>query len=223
MTIDKRTASMDAAVADLQDGASIMVGGFGDVGLPFELVDAVVRRGIENLTLISNNCGTGEVGLARLWQHRRVRKVIASFPAQRGNHHFLAAYEEGGVEVVIVPQGTLAERIRAAGAGIGGFYTPTGVGTVVAEGKETRRIDGREYLLELPLFADVALIKAHTADPYGNLRYRLSAQNFNPIMATACTLTIAQVERLVPVGGLDPDDIHTPGLFVDRVVLGSAP
>ncbi len=219
--VDKVVASADAAVADLRDGATVMVGGFGDVGVPFGLLDALVRRGVKDLTIVSNNCGTGERGLPLLFKHHLVRRVFASFPSQAGNHHFLAAYQAGELEVNIVPQGTLAERIRAAGAGIGGFLTPTGVGTVVAEGREVREVNGRRYLLEYPLHADVALVKAAKGDAYGNLRYRLASRNFNPVMATAADLTIAQVDEIVPVGGLDPDDVHTPGVFVDRVVLAS--
>lgn len=217
--IDKRFPTADAAVADIADGATIMVGGFGDVGVPFGLVDALVRRGVRDLTLVSNNCGTGERGLALLFKHHLVRRVYASFPSQRGNHHFLAAYNAGEVEVEIVPQGTLAERIRAAGAGIGGFLTPTGVGTVVAESKQVHEVGGKRYLLEHPIHADVALVLAQRADPYGNLRFRLASRNFNPIMAMAARLTIAEVRESVPVGGLDPDDVHTPGLFVNRVVM----
>ena len=216
--VNKVVALADEAVADLRDGATVMVGGFGDVGVPFGLIEAVVRRGVRDLTIVSNNCGTGERGLALLFKHHLVRRIFASFPSQAGNDHFLAAYRAGEVEVNIVPQGTLAERIRAAGAGIGGFLTPTGVGTVVAEGKEVREVDGRQYLLEYPLRADVALIKAARGDAYGNLRYRLASRNFNAVMAPAADLTIAEVGEVVPVGGLDPDDVHTPGIFVDRVV-----
>ena len=220
--VNKMVASADAAVADLRDGATVMVGGFGDVGVPFGLIEAVVRRGACDLTIVSNNCGTGERGLALLFKNHLVRRVFASFPSQAGNHHFLAAYRAGEVEVNIVPQGTLAERIRAAGAGIGGFLTPTGVGTIVAEGKEVREVGGKQYLLEYPLHADVALVRAAKGDAYGNLRYRYSSRNFNAIMATAANLTVAEVGEVVRVGGLDPDDVHTPGVFVDRVVLVEA-
>jgi 3-oxoadipate CoA-transferase alpha subunit len=216
--INKIVASVDEAVADISDGAVIMVGGFGDIGVPMQLIDALVRRAPKNLTIVANNAGTGDRGLALLFKHGLVRKLYASFPAQRGADHFRAAFEAGQVELELVPQGTLAERIRAAGAGLGGFYTPTGVGTVIAEGKETREIDGRTYVFEKAIRADVALVKAHLADRFGNLRYRLASRNFNPIMAMAARLTIAQVERIVPLGSIDPDDVHTPGVFVDRVV-----
>ena len=220
--MDKAIASADEAVADLEDGARLLIGGFGDLGVPFELLDALVRRGLRDLTITNNNCGTGERGVAALFKHHMVRRVYSSFPAQKGNHHFRAAYDAGEVEVHVIPQGTLAERIRAAGAGLGGFLTPTGVGTAVAEGKQLHEVEGRQYLLEYPLRADVALLKAHQADPYGNLRYRLASRNFNPLMAMAAKLTIAQVSLILPVGGIDPDDVHTPGIFVDRVVQVSA-
>lgn len=216
--IDKIVSSIDEAVADIPDGASILVGGFGDIGVPFGLVDALVRRHVRNLTVIANNAGSGERGLALLFKYHLVRRLYASFPNVRGSHHFQAALAAGEVEVELVPQGSLAERIRAAGAGLGGFYTPTGVGTVTAVGKELREIDGRTYVFEKALGADVALVKAHLGDRLGNLRYRLASRNFNPIMAMAARLTIAQVARVVPVGAIDPDDVHTPGVFVDRVV-----
>lgn len=222
--INKIVASADEAVADIPDGAVILVGGFGDIGVPMQLLDALVRRAPKNLTIVANNAGTGDRGLALLFKHGLVRKLYASFPAQRGADHFRRAFEAGEVELELVPQGTLAERIRAAGAGLGGFYTPTGVGTVIAEGKEVREIDGRLYVFEKAIRADVALIKAHLADRFGNLRYRLASRNFNPIMAMAARLTIAQVERIVPLGSIDPDDVHTPGVFVDRVVaVGEVP
>lgn len=216
--INKIVTTPDEAVADISDGAVILVGGFGDIGIPMQLVDALVRRGTRDLTIIANNAGTGDRGLALLFKHGMVRKLYASFPAQRGADHFKTVFAAGTVELELVPQGTLAERIRAGGAGLGGFYTPTGVGTVIAEGKELREIDGRTYLLEKALRADVALIKAHLGDRFGNLRYRLASRNFNPVMAMAARLTIAQVERVVPLGSIDPDDIHTAGVFVDRVV-----
>lgn len=216
--INKVVASADEAVADIPDGAVILVGGFGDIGVPMQLIDALVRRAPKNLTIVANNAGTGDRGLALLFKHGLVRKLYASFPAQRGADHFRRAFEAGEVELELVPQGTLAERIRAAGAGLGGFYTPTGVGTIIAEGKEVREIDGRTYVFEKAIRGDVALIKAHLADRFGNLRYRLASRNFNPIMAMAARLTIAQVDRIVPLGSIDPDDVHTPGVFVDRVV-----
>lgn len=206
------------AIGEVRDGDTVMVGGFGDAGVPFVLLDALVERGIRDLTVISNNCGTGERGLARLFAQRLVRKVYASFPAQAGNHHFVDAFRSGTTELVLVPQGTLVERIRAAGAGLGGILTPTGVGTLLAGGSEVMRVKGKEYLLELPLGADVALVKAHVADEAGNLRYRRSSRNFNPLMAMAARWTVAEVERVVPVGAIDPDDVHTPGVFVDRVL-----
>lgn len=218
--LDKVVRSLRAAVADVTDGQTIMVGGFGNSGVPVGLLDALAERDVRDLTIISNNCGTGEVGLSKLFKRGMVKKVLASFPSQRGNHHFLARHEAGEVEVEIVPQGTLVERIRAAGAGIGGFYTRTGVGTEVARRKECRELDGHTYVLELPLRADVALIKAHRGDPYGNLRYRFASRNLNPVMAKAATITIAEVEQVVAVGDLGPDDVHTPGIFVQRVVQG---
>jgi len=216
--IDKVVASVDEAVAGVRDGDVVLVGGFGIGGVPLVLVEALARLGRRDLTLVSNNCGTGEIGLALLFKHHLVRKACASFPAQAGNHHFVAAYESGECELELVPQGTLAERLRAAAAGLGGFYTPTGAGTDLAAGKETREIDGRTYVFEKPLRGDVALVSAHRGDRFGNLRHRRSSRNFNPVMAMAARLTIAQVEEIVPAGALDPDDVHTPGIFVDRVV-----
>lgn len=207
------------AVNCIRSGDTVMVGGFGDVGVPFALTDAVLQRGITDLTVVSNNCGTFERGLALWFKHGMVRRVYASFPAQQGNDHFATSYRSGGVELVLVPQGTLAERIRAGGAGLGGILTPTGVGTAVAEGKQLIELEGRAYLLELPLRADVALVKANIADACGNLRYRLSSRNFNPLMAMAARVTVAQVTRMVEVGDLGPDDVHTPGVFVDRLVV----
>jgi 3-oxoadipate CoA-transferase, alpha subunit len=216
--IDKVVASVDEAVTAVRDGDVVLVGGFGNGGVPMRLVEALARLGRRDLTLVSNNCGTGEIGLALLFKNRLVRKACASFPAQAGNHHFVAAYEAGQCELELVPQGTLAERLRAAAAGLGGFYTPTGAGTELAAGKETREIDGRTYVFERPLRGDVALVTAQLGDRFGNLRHRRSSRNFNPVMAMAARLTIAQVERVVPPGEIDPDDVHTPGIFVDRVV-----
>ncbi len=209
-----------AAVADVFDGAVIMCGGFGPVGSPAKLILALREQGARNLTIITNNVGLGD-RLDTLCENRQVRKVIASFPvrtwgAQRS--HLEAQWRAGEVEVEVVPQGTMVERIRAGGAGIGGFYTPTGVGTVVEEGKERRTINGRDYLLELPLRADFALIRAHRADTLGNLVYRMTARNFNPVMATAAAVTIAEVEEIVEVGQLDPEVIVTPSVYVDRIV-----
>jgi 3-oxoadipate CoA-transferase, alpha subunit len=216
--IDKVVASVDEAVSAVRDGDVVLVGGFGNGGVPMRLVEALARLGRRDLTLVSNNCGTGEVGLALLFKNRLVRRACASFPAQAGNHHFVAAYEAGECELELVPQGTLAERLRAAAAGLGGFYTPTGAGTELAAGKETREIDGRTYVFERPLRGDVALVTAQLGDRFGNLRHRRSSRNFNPVMAMAARLTIAQVERVVEPGEIDPDDVHTPGIFVDRVV-----
>jgi 3-oxoadipate CoA-transferase alpha subunit len=215
----KPVLSASDAVASIEPGATVMIGGFGDVGVPFQLIDALVEHGAGELTLIANNCGTGERGLARLFQHRLVRRAYASFPAQPGNHHFAAAVESGLTELILVPQGTLVERIRAAAAGHGGFLTRTGVGTLVAAGKQVIEQDGRTYLLELPLRADVALVKAHIADAFGNLRYRLSSRNFNPIMAMAAAVTIAEVEQMSDGIAIEPDDVHTAGVFVDTLVL----
>lgn len=217
--IDRVVDGLDKAVEDIPDGAVLLVGGFGNSGIPQRLLGALLRRDVRNLTLVSNNCGSGEDSLSLMYKHGRVRKTVASFPTSRGGYYFRAAFDRGEVELELVPQGTLAERMRAAGAGLGGFYTPTGVGTAVAEGKEVREIDGRVYLLERPLYGDYALIRAHVADPYGNVRFRKAARNFNPIMAMAARVTIAEVDELVPLGALDPDDVHLPGIFVHRVVV----
>jgi len=208
----------DAAVAAIPDGASVMIGGFGVAGQPVELIEALVRSGARNLTVVNNNAGNGDEGLAALIAAGRVRRIICSFPRQRDSHHFDARYRAGEIELELVPQGNLAERIRAGGAGIGGFFTPTGYGTLLAEGKETREIDGRQYVFELPLTADFALIKAHRADGMGNLTYRKTARNFGPVMATAARHTIVQVSEVVPTGGIDPEVVVTPGIFVDTVV-----
>ena len=216
--VQKVWPTAEAAVTGLAAGATVLVGGFGDVGVPFALLAAVAALGIGSLTVVSNNCGTGERGLALLFKHGLVRKVCASFPAQAGNHHFKAAFDRGEVELELIPQGTIAERLRCAGAGLGGFYTRTGVGTELAAGRETRDVGGVTHLFELPLSGDVALIAADIADEAGNLRFRRAARNFNPIMAMAARLTIVQAGKVVPVGALDPDDVHLPGVFVDRVV-----
>jgi 3-oxoadipate CoA-transferase alpha subunit len=216
--IDKSVASAEAAVADIGDGASVMIGGFGTAGMPDELIDALIARGVGDLTIINNNAGNGETGVAALIKAGRVKKIICSFPRQSDSHHFDAAYRAGGIELELVPQGNLAARIQAAGAGLGAIFTPTGFGTLLAEGKETRRIDGRDYVLEYPIRADFALIKAHKGDRWGNLVYRKTARNFGPIMAMAAATTIAQVSEIVPLGGLDPEVVVTPGIFVQRVV-----
>lgn len=210
--------SADEAVAGIQDGATILVGGFGLAGMPFDLIDGLIRQGARDLTIVSNNAGNGEVGLAALLKAGRVRKVICSFPRQVDSYVFDALYRSGLVELELVPQGNLAERIRAAGAGIGAFFSPTGIGTPLAEGKETRVIRGRSYVLEYPISGDVALISAHRADRLGNLVYRKTARNFGPVMATAAALTIAQVSDIVETGGLDPEAVITPSIYVDRLV-----
>nr|WP_180204855.1 3-oxoacid CoA-transferase subunit A [Pseudomonas sp. SbOxS1]NYU04853.1 3-oxoacid CoA-transferase subunit A [Pseudomonas sp. SbOxS1] len=216
--INKTFESVAAALDGIADGSVIMVGGFGTAGMPSELVDGVIASGARELTIISNNAGNGEIGLAALLKAGRVAKVICSFPRQSDSYVFDELYLAGKVQLEVVPQGNLAERIRAAGSGIGAFYSPTGYGTLLAEGKETRVIDGRNYVLEMPLHADVALIKAENGDRWGNLTYRKAARNFGPIMAMAAKTTIAQVKRIVELGELDPEHIVTPGIFVQRVV-----
>jgi 3-oxoadipate CoA-transferase alpha subunit len=221
--IDKSVASVRAAVADIGDGASVMIGGFGTAGMPDELIEALIDRGVGDLTIINNNAGNGETGVAALIKAGRVRKIICSFPRQSDSHHFDARYRAGEIELELVPQGNLAARIQAAGAGLGAIFTPTGYGTLLAEGKETRRIDGRDYVLEYPIHADFALIKAHRADRWGNLVYRKTARNFGPIMAMAARTAIVQVDEMVPLGSLDPETVVTPGIFVQRVVaLGAS-
>jgi 3-oxoadipate CoA-transferase alpha subunit len=216
--IDKTVRSVAEAVADVADGATVMIGGFGTAGMPSELIDALIDRGARELTIVNNNAGNGDVGLALLIKHRRVRKIVCSFPRQVDSWHFDAAYRAKEIDLELVPQGNLAERIRAAGAGIGAFFTPTAYGTELAEGKETRVIDGRHYVLEFPIRADFALIKAYKGDRWGNLVYRKTARNFGPIMATAAKITIAQVREIVDLGDLDPEAVVTPGIFVHRVV-----
>jgi len=216
--IDKLVPSVEAAVADIRDGATIMLSGFGGAGMPSELIDALIAQGAKDLTIVNNNAGNGETGLAALLKSRRVRKILCSFPRQADSYVFDALYRAGEVELELVPQGNLAERIRAAGAGIGAFFTPTGYGTELAAGKETRLIEGRWYVLEHPIHADVALIKARAADRWGNLVYRKTARNFGPVMATAASCTIAEVSDIVDLGRLDPEAIVTPGIFVHRVV-----
>ena len=216
--IQKEVASLAQAVADVADGATVMIGGFGTAGLPNELVGALLEQGAKDLTIVNNNAGNGDTGLAALLAARRVRKVICSFPRQVDSHHFDALYRAGQIELELVPQGNLAERIRAAGAGIGGFFTPTGYGTELAKGKETREIDGRRYVFELPIHADYAFIMAECGDRWGNLTYRMAARNFGPVMAMAAKTTIATVHRIVALGELDPEAVVTPGIFVQRVV-----
>lgn len=221
--IDKSIATPEAAVADIFDGATVMIGGFGTAGMPDQLIDALIAQGAGNLTIVNNNAGNGETGLAALLKARRVRKIICSFPRQADSHHFDALYRAGEIELELVPQGNLAARIHAAGAGLGAIFTPSGYGTQLAEGKETRNIDGRDYVLEYPIRADFALIKAHRGDRWGNLVYRKTARNFGPIMAMAARCTIAQVAEIVPLGELDPEAVVTPGIFVKRIVAAGIP
>ena len=216
--IDKIVESTAAAVADVRDGATVMIGGFGTAGLPDELIAALLDQGARDLVVVNNNAGNGDTGLAALLGAGRVRKIVCSFPRQVDSWHFDRLYREGRIELELVPQGNLAERIRAAGAGIGAFFTPTGFGTLLAEGKETRVIDGRNYVLEYPIRADFALIKALRGDRWGNLTYRKAARNFGPVMAMAARRTVASVHEVVPLGALDPEAIVTPGIFVHRIV-----
>jgi 3-oxoadipate CoA-transferase alpha subunit len=216
--IDKIVASCEAALADVPDGAAIMIGGFGTAGLPNELIDALIAQGAKELTIVNNNAGNGDTGLAALIAAGRVRKIVCSFPRQADSWHFEREYRAGRLELELVPQGNLSERIRAAGAGIGGFFTPTGYGTELAKGKETRLIDGRGYVLEAPIHADFALIRAERGDRWGNLTYRKTARNFGPVMAMAAKVTVATVHEVVALGELDPEAIVTPGIFVQRVV-----
>jgi 3-oxoadipate CoA-transferase alpha subunit len=216
--INKIQESAAAAVADVHDGATVMIGGFGTAGLPSELIDALIAQGAKDLTIVNNNAGNGETGLAALLKAKRVRKILCSFPRQVDSHHFDALYRAGEIELELVPQGNLAERIRAAGAGIGAFYTPTGYATDLAKGKETRLINGRGYVLEYPIHADFALIKAERADRWGNLVYRKTARNFGPIMAAAAKCAVVQVREVVELGSLDPETVVTPGIYVKRVV-----
>jgi 3-oxoadipate CoA-transferase alpha subunit len=216
--INKIVRSVAEAVADIRDGSTVMIGGFGTAGMPSELIDALIAQGARDLTVVNNNAGNGDTGLAALLKAKQVRKIICSFPRQTDSWVFDSLYRAGEIELELVPQGNLAERIRAAGAGIGAFFTPTGYGTLLAEGKETREINGRHYVLEYPIHADFALIKADRGDRWGNLVYRKTARNFGPIMASAAKCAIAQVREIVDLGGLDPEVIVTPGIFVQRVV-----
>ncbi|HUZ72075.1 MAG TPA: 3-oxoacid CoA-transferase subunit A [Stellaceae bacterium] len=217
--IDKRVSSLAVAVAGVRDGMTIMCAGFGAVGEPVELIEALLDLGVRDLVIVSNNAGTGEVGIAKLIREGRVRKIVCSYPRTTDPHVFEAAYKAGGIELELVPQGTLSERIRAGGAGIGGFYTRVAAGTKLADGKETRELNGALHVLERPIKADFALLRAWRADRWGNLVYRKSARNFNPVMAMAGALSVAQVAEVVALGTLDPEAIHTPGIFVDRVVV----
>ena len=221
--IDKIASSVDAALADVADGATVMIGGFGTAGIPLELIDGLMRQGAKDLTIVNNNAGNGDHGLAALLKAGRVHKIVCSYPRQADSHVFDALYRSGKIELELVPQGNLAERIRAAGAGIGAFFSPTGYGTQLAQKtdgtpRETREIDGRHYVLEYPLYGDLALVKAERGDRWGNLTYRKAARNFGPVMATACKWTVASVHEVVELGGLDPEHVITPGIFVNRIV-----
>ncbi|HZT52366.1 MAG TPA: 3-oxoacid CoA-transferase subunit A [Stellaceae bacterium] len=217
--IDKRVPSLADAVAGVHDGMTILCAGFGAVGEPIELIEALLDLGVRDLVIVSNNAGTREVGIAKLIREGRVRKIICSYPRTTDPHVFEAAYRAGRLELELVPQGTLSERIRAGGAGIGGFFTRVSAGTRIGEGKETREIGGALHVLETPIVGDFALIRAHRGDRWGNLVYRKSARNFNPVMAMAGRVTVAQVSEIATLGSLDPEMIHTPGIFVDRVVV----
>ena len=216
--MDKIYESADAAVADMKDGITLMSGGFGLCGNPENLIEAIHRKGVKGISIISNNCGTTDLGLGILLQSKQIRKMTASYVGE--NKEFERQFLSGELEVELNPQGTLAERIRAGGAGIGGFYTPTGVGTKIAEGKETRVIDGREYLLEKPLKADYAIVRAWKADKWGNLVFRKTARNFSPMMCKAAAITIVEAEHIVEVGEIEPDEIHVPSIYVHRLVQG---
>lgn len=216
--IDKTVTSFEAAVAGINDGATVMIGGFGTAGMPDRLIDALIAQGARGLTIVNNNAGNGENGLAALIKHKRVRRIVCSFPRQADSQHFDAAYRAGEIALELVPQGNLAARIHAAGNGLGAIFTPTSYGTELAQGKETREIDGRHYVLEYPIRADFALIKAHKGDRWGNLVYRKTARNFGPLMAMAAACTIAQVGEVVALGELDPEAVVTPGIFVQRVI-----
>ena len=212
----------DEAVAGIEDGSTVLVGGFGLAGMPFDLIDALIRQGAKDLTIVSNNAGNGDVGLAALLKAGQVRKVLCCFHHQVDSYVFDELYRSGKIELEVVPQGNLAERMRAAGAGIGAFYCPTAVGTPLADGKETREIDGRAYVLEYPIKGDYAFVAAYRADTLGNVVYRKTARNFGPVMASAATTTIVQVTEVVPAGTLDPEAVVTPSIYVDRIVRADA-
>jgi 3-oxoadipate CoA-transferase alpha subunit len=220
--LDKRVPSLAAAVEGVQDGATVLIGGFGNSGIPVELVHALLDQGAKDLTVVTNNAGSGETDVAALLRENRVRKIICSYPRSQGSIWFEHLYRAGRIELELVPQGTLSERMRCAGAGLGGFFTPTGADSRLAEGKEVRVIDGRRHVLEQPLRGDVALVRADRADRWGNLVYHSAARNFGPTMATAADLTVVQVRELVELGDLDPECVVTPGVFVDRVVQVAA-
>lgn len=216
--INKIRGSSAEALAGIKDGATVLIGGFGNAGMPFALIDALIAQSARDLTIVSNNAGNGDTGLAALLKTGRVRKILCSFPRQVDSWVFDDLYRRGKIELEVVPQGNLAERIRAAGAGIGAFFCPTGYGTLLAGDRETRRINGRDYVLEYPIHADYALIKAHKADRWGNLVYRKTARNFGPVMAMAAKTTVVEVDEVVELGALDPETIVTPGIFVQHVV-----
>ncbi|MFM8864057.1 MAG: 3-oxoacid CoA-transferase subunit A [Limnohabitans sp.] len=216
--IDKVVASIAEAIGTVSDGATVLIGGFGTAGIPNELIEGLIAQGAKDLTVVNNNAGNGDTGLAALLKTGRVRKIICSFPRQTDSQVFDALYRRGRIELELVPQGNLAERLRAAGAGIGAFFTPTGYGTELARGKETREINGRHHVLEYPIHGDLALIKAERGDRWGNLSYRMAARNFGPGMATAAKRAVATVHEVVPLGALDPESIVTPGIHISRIV-----
>ena len=216
--INKIAPSIEAALAGVKDGSTVMIGGFGTAGIPNELIDGLIAQGAKDLVIVNNNAGNADTGLAALLKAGRVRKIICSFPRQADSYVFDELYRSGKLELELVPQGNLAERIRAAGAGVGAFFSPTGYGTDLAKGKETREINGKHYVLELPIYGDVALIRAEKGDRWGNLVYRKAARNFGPVMATAARLTVATVHEVVELGALDPESVVTPGIFVSKIV-----
>lgn len=216
--INKIAPSIEAALGQIKDGSTVLIGGFGTAGIPNELIDALIANGAKNLTIVNNNAGNGDTGIAALLKAGQVRKIICSFPRQADSYVFDGLYREGKLELELVPQGTLAERIRAGGAGIGGFFTPTAAGTELAKGKETREINGKTYVLETPILADIALVKAECGDRWGNLTYRMTARNFGPIMATAAKKTIATVFEIAELGQIDPESVVTPGIYVQQIV-----
>jgi 3-oxoadipate CoA-transferase, alpha subunit len=216
--INKIAPSIEAALADVKDGSTVMIGGFGTAGIPNELIDGLIAQGAKDLIIVNNNAGNADTGLAALLKAGRVRKIICSFPRQADSYVFDELYRSGKLELELVPQGNLAERIRAAGAGVGAFFSPTGYGTDLAKGKETREINGKHYVLEMPIYGDVALIRAEKGDRWGNLVYRKAARNFGPVMATAARLTVATVHEVVELGALDPESVVTPGIFVSKIV-----
>ena len=216
--INKIAPSIEAALAGVEDGSTVMIGGFGTAGIPNELIDGLIAQGAKDLVIVNNNAGNADTGLAALLKAGRVRKIICSFPRQADSYVFDELYRSGKLELELVPQGNLAERIRAAGAGVGAFFSPTGYGTDLAKGKETREINGKHYVLEMPIYGDVALIRAEKGDRWGNLVYRKAARNFGPVMATAARLTVATVHEVVELGALDPESVVTPGIFVSKIV-----